>query len=143
MSFTVNFIKAKLFYNLLIVLGGLIPFIYYQDKMPNPIIMDILYIIVSIYGIWTIFSYFRMQKPALIVTEDRIIDNTNIFKQNRILLKTDITKIRIEHKVTRIVNFQYVEIEIHRKYISIYGDNLSLSVNEIFDKLTLWKEQLN
>ncbi|MBK8806140.1 MAG: hypothetical protein IPO21_05665 [Bacteroidales bacterium] len=141
MSFTVNFIKAKLFYNLLIVAGGLIPFIYYQDKMPNPIIMDVLYVIVAIYCIWTIFSYFRMYKPALIVTDDRIIDNTNIFKQNRIFLKADISKIRLEHKFTRMVNYQYVEIEIHRKYISIYGDNLSLTVNEIFDKLTLWKEQ--
>lgn len=135
----VHFIKSKLLLNLVIVVVGAIPFILYKDIFKNETLVFVIYCILGAFLLWTLFSYSRMLKPALIIEDGYIVDNTNIFKQNRLIMKETLKSVELQDKISRSGKLQYIKIQTTENAFLIYGENLTISVEEIFAVLEKWK----
>lgn len=135
---TITFNKVRLLTNLLIVVGGGYLFHYSREYFNIKVTTQIIMYTLLVFGIWTLFSLIRMLKPALVINETTLYDNTNIFSQNKVVQKTDITSIEMKDKYSRTGHLKYIEIKYLNKELKIYGENLSMTVPQIYDTLKEW-----
>ena len=139
----IDFDIKGIYWSTVLVAVMVLPFLLMSKKYAQQGFIIILFVVLVLFGIYLLTVFVRTYWPAISFKDSYFIDNHRVLAKPRKIWLKDIETLEVKDILNRGGKVSFIEIILKNepKPILIFDDRLTVSVQELYEMISIWKSE--